>query len=283
MTVVHALLIIWTLLCIVPIIMVISVSFTDELTFASYGFSFIPKQFSIEAWRTIVSGGAGLLLAAAITIVTAIIQPLLSQALAMMVAYPLCRPDFVIKKWVIWFFMVPMFVSGGMIAAYILRTKWLGLMNSLLNYIIPSIGLWNIVLYRTCFKQVPSSLIEAATIDGASEWKILWHVMLPMSRSIFVIQFFTAAIGCWNDYFTSMLYFTEPRYYKIQYVIFKMLQDSAAIKQALQITGLDNEVSPPDKTLNYAMCVVAFLPVICVFPLIQKYFAKGIAAGSIKE
>ena len=283
MTVVHIFLILWTAICILPLLMVVSVSFTDELTFVNQGFSFIPKKFSLDAWKAALSGGSSLVRATILTIVTALIGPFLSNALSMMIAYPMSRPDFAFKKPLTFFYMLPMFISGGMVASYILIMNWLHLGDNVLLYILPSTGFYAIVLYRSCFKQVPASLIEAATIDGATEYQILWKVTLPMSRSIFVIQYFMGAIGSWNDYTTSLLYFSKPELFKIQYLIFKMLKNAQAVKQALAITGLDSETSTADITLSYAMCVVAILPVILVFPLIQKYFAKGVAAGAIKE
>ncbi len=283
MTIVHALLILWTVICVLPVIMIVIVSFTDEQTFVTEGFKFIPKVFSLAAWKVVFSSGGAMLRAIFLTVGVAVVQPLMCQVLAMMIAYPMSRPDFVLKKPLTWFYMLPMFISGGMLSSYILITRWLHLGDTIWVYLIPGVGLWGIILYRNCFKQVPASLIEAATIDGATEMQVLWKIVLPMSRSIFVIQYFMGAIGSWNDYGASLMYVSEPKLWKIQYLIFRMLKNQEAEKQALGITGLDTDVFPPDKTLNYAMCVVAIVPIICIFPFVQKYFAKGIAAGSIKE
>ena len=171
------------------------------------------------------------------------------------------------------------------VPAYIVLTNIYHLGNNPLIYFVTGwASCWGVILYRTFFQGIPDSLIEAAKIDGATELKVLWYVVLPMSKAIFGIQYFQGVLGSWGAYQTSMIYLTRSDmkpFWTFQYFLQRILQNNELIKQSFALIG-QTTTDYPTTTLKYAMCVLSILPILVLFPYIQKYFSKGIAVGSVK-
>ena len=267
----------------VPFLIIISVSISNENDIIRYGFSIIPRNIDLTAFKMLFEDFGGIGRSLILTAVVSTIAPVLACAVQALIAYSLSRNDYSLRKYLTWFFVFTMIFSGGTIPTYVFITKYYHLGNNPLLYLVSGmVSAWGIILYRTFFKGIPSELIESAFIDGATQLRIIWSVILPMAKSIFAIQYFTGLIGRWNDFQTSLLYMTDEKWFTIQYFMQRILNNAEVLKQAYAQSGLDHHIDVPVMTMRYAMCIIAVLPVFILFPFVQKYFSKGMAVGSVK-
>ena len=177
-----------------------------------------------------------------------------------------------------------MLFSGGLIPTYILYTKYLHLKNNILIYLLPGIGAWNVFLFRTFFVNIDKAMVESAKIDGASNFQILFRIMLPLTKPLVAMYFFNGFLGRWNDITTPLYYVTEKKLYTIQFLLQQMLM-SAETAKSLLLQGFAVDASAltiPIESIRYALAVIGALPVLIIFPYIQKFYAKGIMLGSTK-
>lgn len=267
-----------------PMFIAVMVSISSEESIQMYGFRVIPDSFSLEAYRLLLvhyssSLGRALLL----TIGTGLLQPILSIILTMSMAYPLSQPDFKGRDFWRKFLVVTMLFSGGIVPNYILRTKYLHLQNNILIYLIPGVGAWSVFLFRTFFVNIDKSMVESAKIDGASNFQVLWKIMLPLTKPLVAMNFFNGFLGRWNDINTCLYYIRDRKLYTVQYLLQEMLR-SADETKALIAAGLPvgETIQIPVESTRYALAVIGALPVFLLFPFIQKYYAKGIMIGSTK-
>lgn len=280
----HSIFIIMTLAFLVPILMVIIVSFTNEADFTTYGFSFLPKRLSLEAYKYLFQNFEVIGRSILFTICIALLHPILSIAISAAMAYPLSQDDFVFKKPVYLLLLGTMFVNGGMMPTYMIYTQVYGLKDNPLIYLLSGlIGAWGVIVFRTFFKGVPKSLIESARIDGANHLTVLTRIVLPLSKPIVGINFFTGVVGGWNSWQVSLIYVTDKKYWTVQYFLQRILASAEEMTRAMRESGVRDVSAIPVETMRYAMCVFAVAPILLLFPKMQKYFAKGIAVGSVKE
>lgn len=283
--IIHFCFIIMTFMFLAPFAIIIIVSFTPETDLIDFGFQLIPKNFSFTAYDTLFKDMSDMIRAGIWTIFVAIVHPAMQAIIQGLCAYALSRPDFKFKKPVNVFIVSTMMFGAGLVPTYIVMTTMYGLGNNPLVYFVGGLAsCWGIVLYRTFFQGIPDSLIEAAKIDGATELKTLWYIVLPMSKAIFGIQYFQGVLGEWNAYQTSLIYLTNNTmkpFWTIQFFMQKVLQNNELMKQSFEMIG-QTTADFPTTTLKYAMCVVSVIPILLIFPYIQKYFSKGIAIGSVK-
>lgn len=286
LTVVHILFLIMTVMFLLPFLIIITISVSPEAQISSTGFSLIPQRIDFSAYKYLFADFDVILRSLIWTVflsVTAPILPIIAQAC---MAYALNKKTkFLLKGPSNLLLTLAMFINGGMIPTYIVYTQWYNLGNNPLIYYFGGawVSLWSVALYKTFFKGVPPSLIEAAQIDGASEFKILLKIVIPMCIPILAMQYFTGVIGTWNSWQTSMIYMQRAeQFWTFQYYLQRIMDNSQILINALKGAGIRDLSSIPITTMKYAECAVSVLPVLCLFPLIQKYFAKGIAVGSVK-
>ena len=274
---------------VIPLIVVISASFTSEQALTSGGFSLLPRDFTLDAYKSAFSSGARVLRAYGITISQAALGTFLSSLIAALAAYPLSRTNFRYRRPITVFIFFTMLFSAGMIPNYIIFSKYYKIADSFWVYILPGItgGAWNTMVFRTFFKNLPETLFEAAYLDGASELRIFFQIVLPLSTPVFASLGFMALVGRWNDYTTSMIYIRNENLYTLQYLLQRMMEQSEFMKNlannpiaAGNIT-LDTSMLPSE-SLKFAMCVIAAGPMLVVFPFFQKYFAQGLTIGAVK-
>lgn len=200
---------------ILPLIVVISASFTSEQVLTSGGFSLLPRDFTLDAYKSAFSSGARVLCAYGVTIFQAAAGTVLSSLVAALAAYPLSRSNFRFRRSITVFIFFTMLFSAGMIPNYIIFSKYYKLADSIWVYILPGItgGAWNTMVFRTFFKSLPETLFEAAYLDGASELRIFFMIVLPLSTPVFASLGFMALVARWNDYTTSMIYIRNENLY----------------------------------------------------------------------
>lgn len=274
---------------VLPLIVVISASFTSEQALTSGGFSLLPREFTLDAYRSAFSSGDRVLRAYGVTIAQAVLGTVLSCLVAALAAYPLSRNNFRYRKPVTILIFFTMLFSAGMIPTYIIYSKYYHLADSFWVYILPGItgGAWNTMVFRTFFKGLPETLFEAAYLDGASELRIFFTVVLPLSTPVFASLGFMSLVGRWNDYTTSMIYIRNENLYTLQYLLQRMMDQAEFMKNLANNPMMGGAVHLntsmlPNESLKFAMCVIAAGPMLVVFPFFQKYFAQGLTIGAVK-
>ncbi len=280
---VYTLMTVCSLVAVLPIFLIVIVSITKESVLTEYGFSLIPRVIDFTAYKMLFKDSGKVVWYTVWTLFLAIVRPLIVILVTVSYSYALTREKFIFKNFFTKFILFTMFFSGGMIPTYVIVSNVYHLVDNPIYYFLEGwIAFSSVVIFRTFFKQVPQSLIEAAKIDGATESQVLMKVILPMSTTIIGIQYFTTSIGIWNDYQTSLIYmFGNDKFWTIQYYMQRVLQDASFLKTSLIAAGLKAS-DIPENGLKYAMCLFSLLPIFIIFPFVQKYFAKGIAVGSVK-
>ncbi len=272
---------------VIPLILVISASFTSEIYLTSgESVSLIPRGFTFDAYESAFRQGSSIGMAYLVTFSQAVIGTSLACLFAGMAAYPLARTNFRFKGFITGFIFFTMLFTPGMIPSYITFTSYYDLRNNFLVYILPGIagGAWNTLIFRTFFKGLPEALFESAKIDGARELTTFFRIVLPLSKPAFASIGFMTLVTKWNDYTTSMIYIDDENLYTLQYLLQKLMAE-AEFLQSLVTEGIVSDavlMELPSESLKYAMCIISAGPMLFVFPFFQKYFSKGLTIGAVK-
>lgn len=266
---------------IVPLIYVLVASFMDPATLINKGISFNPKDWTIQGYQRVFADDS-ILRGFINSLFYSFSFSLLTVFITMITAYPLSRPNLAGKKIIMTFFVITMFVGGGLIPTYLL-VKNLGMLDSVWAIIIPgAINVWNIILARTYFSALPKELSEAATIDGANDLQILFKVMLPLAKPIMFVLFLYAFVGQWNSYFDAMIYIKDPDLQPLQLVLRNILIQNQPSQDMVGANTAMAEMKQIAELIKYATIVISSLPLIIMYPFFQKYFDKGVLVGSVK-
>ena len=266
---------------IVPLIYVLVASFMDPATLINKGISFNPKDWTIQGYQRVFADDS-ILRGFVNSLFYSFSFSLLTVFITMITAYPLSRPNLAWKKIIMTFFVITMFVGGGLIPTYLL-VKNLGMLDSVWAIIIPgAINVWNIILARTYFSALPKELSEAATIDGANDLQILFKVMLPLAKPIMFVLFLYAFVGQWNSYFDAMIYIKDPDLQPLQLVLRNILIQNQPSQDMVGANTAMAEMKQIAELIKYATIVISSLPLIIMYPFFQKYFDKGVLVGSVK-
>lgn len=269
---------------ILPLILMISISVSSEAAITKYGYSLFPRDFGLDGYKAVLSNPKQLIDSYKVTIIYSVVATVLSMLIKALAAYPLSRSNYRLKKPVTMFMFFTMLFSGGMVPMYLLNTKYLHLNNTIWVYIVPGlVAAWDIFIMRTFFQGLPDGLVEAAKIDGASEVRIFFQMILPLSTPVLASLGFMYMIGKWNDWNTSMLYIQKNELFSLQYLLQRILREAEYLKSLAQSgTMVMSDQEPPTETMRYAMAILAAGPMMIVFPFFQKYFAAGLTIGSVK-
>ena len=266
---------------IVPLIYVLVASFMDPATLINKGISFNPKDWTIQGYQRVFADDS-ILRGFVNSLFYSFSFSLLTVFITMITAYPLSRPNLAGKKIIMTFFVITMFVGGGLIPTYLL-VKNLGMLDSVWASIVPgAINVWNIILARTYFSALPKELSEAATIDGANDLQILFKVMLPLAKPIMFVLFLYAFVGQWNSYFDAMIYIKDPDLQPLQLVLRNILIQNQPSQDMVGANTAMAEMKQIAELIKYATIVISSLPLIIMYPFFQKYFDKGVLVGSVK-
>lgn len=266
---------------IVPLIYVLVASFMDPATLINKGISFNPNDWTTQGYQRVFADDS-ILRGFVNSLFYSFSFSLLTVFITMITAYPLSRPNLAGKKIIMTFFVITMFVGGGLIPTYLL-VKNLGMLDSVWAIIVPgAINVWNIILARTYFSALPKELSEAATIDGANDLQILFKVMLPLAKPIMFVLFLYAFVGQWNSYFDAMIYIKDPDLQPLQLVLRNILIQNQPSQDMVGANTAMAEMKQIAELIKYATIVISSLPLIIMYPFFQKYFDKGVLVGSVK-
>jgi putative aldouronate transport system permease protein len=278
----HLFMIIFSVFCVIPFILIISSSISDEKSVQTTGFVLIPKEISLFAYKVIFQDSA-IYHAYKTTIIFTVLGTILCLIFTSAMAYALSVKTFTHRNKIAFFVYFTMLFNGGLIPSYILISKYLGLRDNILVYIIPVlINPFNMFLLRNFFNQIPDSLAESAKIDGANDIYILYKIILPLAKPAIATIGLFYALGYWNEWFTSVLYIDNKNLYSLQYLIIKVLREIDFVKQFNDIPGAAVNYVAPTNTAKMATAVITVGPIICIYPFLQKYFIKGLVVGAVK-
>jgi putative aldouronate transport system permease protein len=269
-------------LCLLPFLLILSGSLTEEKAIFKYGYSIIPTVFSIDAYTIIMKAPADIIRAYGVTILVVILGTTTGLFIMAMTAYVLSRPDFRYRKKFSFFIYLTAIFSGGLIPFYILMVRYLHLKDTLLALILPMfITSWNVFLLRNFMSDIPTSITDAARIDGDNEFSIFIKIIIPLSIPGLITIGLFQTLYYWNDWIQAMLYINDKSLYTIQYYLYNMLHRFQSINTAFLSSGVPLPHIPTE-SIKLAMTVIATGPIVILFGFAQKYFVKGLTAGAIK-
>lgn len=270
------------LICLAPFIVMISGSFTSESYITFHGYSLLPREFSLSAYALIFKSPMTILKAYGVSIMITAAGTLVGLLLLTITAYVIGRKDFKYRNVFSFYFYFTTLFNGGMVCTYVYYIQYLKLKDSYLSLIFPLIfNVFYLLIMRSFTTAIPSSLIESAKIDGASEYRIFIQIILPLLKPGLATIGLFLALGYWNDWYNAMLYLNSYQKYPLQYMLYSMLQQTEALARIANQASIS--VSDlPSSSLKMAMAVVATGPIILVYPFVQKYFVAGITVGSVK-
>lgn len=274
----------FALLCLLPFVLMIVGSFTDNGEVIREGYSFFPKKWSTAAYDMLFSYPDNIIRAYRNTIVQTVVGTAISLFCISGTGYVLSRQDFQSRNIVAFYFYFTMLFGGGLIPWYIVMKQVLHLENTLWAIMVPSFfSAYNIFLMRNFIKQgVPVELIECSKLDGAGDARIYLQIVLPLSLpSLATIGLFVA-LGLWNDWYLCMLFISDSELQSLQYYLYSMLNSAKALREIQSRSGIVLDVDLPSETSKLAMSMVATGPILLVYPFIQRFFIKGLTVGAVK-
>ncbi|MBR4236311.1 MAG: carbohydrate ABC transporter permease [Clostridia bacterium] len=281
--VVNTFLLVFALLIVaLPILYVIAQSLSKPQEVIAGRVLFWPRKLTFTAYKEIFRSKM-LLVGYKNSIVYTFTGTLANVIMTVMCAYPLSRKDFVGRKQIMWLFVFTMIFSAPLIPSFI-NVRNLGMLNSIWAMILPgAISAYNMVIARTFFmSNIPDEMIEAADLDGASDFQILLKLVLPLSKAILAVLVLFYAVGHWNSYFDAFIYLSSEDKLPLQVILRNILANAKMIEEMADATVEQNERLALVEVLKYAVIVFGSLPVLILYPFVQKYFVKGIMIGSVK-
>ena len=281
----YSFLIIFSLLCLLPFLVIISGSFTKESAILEKGFSLIPPEFSLDAFKAVFAIPRNIINAYIVTIFVTAVGTFLSVFLSTLAAYVLQKKDFKYRNFFAFYFYFTTIFSGGIVPWYILMTQYLHMKNNILALILPGLfNVFNLIIIRSFISSsIPSAIVESAQIDGASEWHIFFKLILPLSKPILATIGLFTALSYWNDWFNAMLFIDKQSLMPLQYYLYKMLSQISMLRTLVAQVPQMTAVTPPEESFKMAMTVITIGPILLLYPFVQKYFVTGIMIGAVKE
>lgn len=262
-----------------PIFYTLSLSVSDAKLLGPRNIKLLPVGFTLQSYQYLLSDGR-ILRYYLNTILYASTGTMVSLLLTSMIAYALSISTFSGKKVITIYLLITMFFGGGMIATYLLMIK-LHLLDTLWIMILPGVGAWSVIIYKTFFNQLPQSLKESARIDGASHIRVLFTIVIPLSKALLATMTLFSIVGHWNSYLQALIYLRNTDLHPIQMLLRKLLI-IFDYKDMQFLTQEQRLVLTSSRTVKSAAVIITIAPILSVYPFMQKHFAKGILVGSLK-
>ncbi len=283
----NLIMIVLMLFCLLPFLLLIISSITQENALVRNGYSFFPEQIDFAAYKYLLVDSTSIVRGYILSAFVTVTGTVANLAVTTLFAYPLSRRDLPGRAFISFFLFFTMLFNGGLVPSYIMWTQTFHIKNTIAALLFPNLmmGAFYVIMMRTYFTtNIPEAVIEAARIDGAGELTILVRVVLPMSVPIIVTLALLVGLGYWNDWLNGLYYINEDRLYSIQVLLNKMLMDvqflmsNTNAAQSLQ----NQDIALPSTGIKMAVAVMGALPVLVIYPFFQKYFVKGIVIGAVK-
>ena len=281
----NVVMIIWTLLIILPFILLFMSSITDENVLVANGYSFFPQKFSGAADGYLMQSGQKILTAYGISILVTLVGTAINVSLSALMAYPLSIRNLPGRKFMNFFVFFTMLFNGGIVPSYLLWTS-LGVKDTIFAQLLPNflVSAWNVMMIRTFFTtSIPDSLYEAAEIDGASQMKIFTSIVIPLGKPILVTMGTFAGLTYWNDWTNGLYYLVRNKnLYNVQNLLNQMVTNIQYQASSSNSNVASAASAIPSTAIQMAIAFVAILPIMLIFPFFQKYYSKGLTLGGVK-
>ena len=278
-----------SLTMIIPMALVVIVSFSSEISIANRGFSFFPEQWTLEGYRYLAKMGDQVLRSYGITIFYTVTGTLMSLTVMSLYAYVLAQRSFRHHKFMTWILFFTMLFGGGLVPSYILNVRYLHIYDTVWVFLLPSlVSAYNVIILRTFIQTtIPESLFEAARIDGANHFQVFGKIVLPLYKAGLATIGLFNVVGRWNDWFTGVLYIENPNLIPLQTLLQKIQSNIEFIKQNAAIAGTPDGIelmrNLPQQNLRMACMIIIIVPILAAYPFFQRYFVSGLTIGSVKE
>lgn len=275
---------IFSMICLIPFILILIASFTSEHSILNNGFSlYIPKgEFSLEGYDLILKNPTKILRAYGVTIFVTITGTIGAIVMATMTGYVLSRKDFPWANKLSFFFFFTTLFNGGLVPWYLMCTNVLNFTNNVYALILPGLfSVWNMIIAKSFMKGIPYELTEAGKIDGAGDFKIFYSLILPLCKPLIATLGLFTALAYWNDWYNSMLFIKNEEMVSLQYFLQNMFNSADAIRKIALLSGKYVKQVPME-SMKMAMLIVTTGPMVFLYPFLQKYFVKGLTVGSVK-
>ena len=279
--IIYIVLSLFAIYCVIPFVTVISSSLSSESSILRDGYSIVPREFTLAAYNLIFKDDT-IYRAYGVTIFVTVVGTAIAMLVTCALAYPLSIRALKYKNGINFYVYFTMLFHGGLVANYLLISKYLGMRDSIWVLIIPAlVSPWNMFLMRNFFKSVDESLAESAKIDGANDLYIFFKIVLPISMPALATVGLFYAMAFWNKWFEAMLYISDENKFPLQYLVMRIMNNADFANQLSAKISLPNYVVPTLST-RLATTVVTIGPIIFLYPFLQKYFVKGLMVGAVK-
>ncbi|MBG9587039.1 carbohydrate ABC transporter permease [Cytobacillus firmus] len=270
------------ILVVYPLYFIVIASFSDPNMIYDGKVWLLPKELTFEGYERIFQDSK-IWLGYKNSIVYTVVGTIVNVSFTLMAAYALSRKDLYGRNVIMFLFLMTMFFSGGLIPTYLV-VKNLGLLNTMWALILPkAVAVWNVIVAKTFFEtSIPNELLEAAKMDGCSDAKFFWKIVLPLSKPIVAVMVLFYAVGHWNSYFDALIYLNNENLYPLQLILRNILIQNEA--STMMISDLESLAAKQrvSELIKYGVIIVASIPLLIVYPFVQKYFVKGVMIGGIK-
>ena len=275
----------FALMCLYPLLLTVSVSFTPESLIARNGYRLIPEYFSLDTYRYIFAhSGKRILLSYGVTIFISVVGTLSAMLVTCMVAYAISLKEVRYRNAIAFFCNFTIIFSAGLVPWYVVCVNWYHLQNNILALILPGkFSVWNMLLMRTYFSAISPSLYDAAKIDGAGQMTIFFRIAMPLSKTALLTVGLMYVLSYWNDWWNALMFITERDLYPLQYYLYSIVSNVNAIASGRVPPGAAANIRLPSETVKMAVTLITIGPIIFLYPFVQRYFVRGIMTGSVKE
>ncbi|MBR6529120.1 MAG: carbohydrate ABC transporter permease [Firmicutes bacterium] len=270
-------------ICLYPYLNQLAIALNEGMDSAKGGITIFPRKPTLENFKTLFAD-PGYTRAFGITVSRAILNMVISGLVTFGAAYALTRRNLMGRAFLTKFFALPSYITAGLIPMYILY-RYLGLINNFWVYVLPfSFVFYNMVIVRSFIQEIPESLEESALLDGANEGVILFKIILPLSLPVMATTALWTLVGQWNDWTTALYYVTNEKLYPLQYLMMRVIKQGDQLRQQaiLEAMGSDTSVQTTSESVKAAMIIATSIPIIAVYPFLQKYFVSGVTLGAVK-
>ncbi|WP_337102722.1 carbohydrate ABC transporter permease [Paenibacillus sp. YIM B09110] len=280
--------IIYSLLCIIPLFLIIMISISDESTVIAEGYKFIPSKFDLGAYEFLFKDARQIIRSYGVSILVTIAGTALSLIMMALYAYPISRTDFPHAKFFTFFVFLTMLFTGGLVPWYLVYARLLDLKDTMMALIMPLlVAAFFVLIIRTFFQTtIPGAVLESAKIDGAGEMTIFYKIVIPLSLPVLATVALFQTLTYWNDWFLSLVFITKDGNITVQYLMYKTMLNIQFLANnstaAAAITAAGGSFRFPSETVRMAMVVIGIGPIVFAYPFFQKYFVKGLTVGAVK-
>lgn len=281
--VVWTVLLLFCVICLYPYLNQLAISLNEGMDSARGGVTIFPRKPTLENYEELFAN-PGYGRAFGITVLRALLNMVIQGLVVFGAAYALTRRNLMGRAFLTKFFALPAYIAPGLIPMYILY-RYLGLINNFWVYVLPfSFVFYNMIIVRSFIQEIPEALEESALIDGANEGVILFQIILPLSLPVIATTALWTLVGQWNDWTTTLYYITNEKLYPLQYLMMRVIKQGELLKQQaiLDAMGADTSVQTTSESVKAAMIIATSIPIIAIYPFLQKYFVSGMTLGAVK-